>query len=37
MIYYELVKVIIDTLALAEVIIHVVVKHYNLSDLILSD
>ena len=37
MVYYKLVKVIINTPGLAEIIIDVVVKHYGLSDLIVSN
>lgn len=32
MVYYKLVKVIMDTPVLAEVIIKIVVRHYGLSD-----
>ncbi len=37
MVYYELVKVTIDTLALAKVIIEAVVRYYDLPDSIVSD
>ncbi len=37
MVYYELVKVIIDDLGLAEVILDVVVRHHDLPDSIVSD
>ncbi len=37
MVYYELVKVTIDALALAEVIIKAVMRHYGLPDSIVSD
>lgn len=37
MVYYKLVKVIINTARLAEVIINMVVQHYSLSDFIISD
>ncbi len=37
MVYYEPVKVIINALSLAEVIIHVVVQHHGLLDFIFSD
>ncbi len=37
MVYYELVKVIIDVPALAEVIIKAVVEHYSLLNSIVSD
>ena len=37
MVHYEPVKVTIDALGLAEVIIDVVIRHYGFSDLIVSD
>ena len=37
MVYYELVKVTIDTPGLAEVILKVVVSHHNLANSIMSD
>ena len=37
MIYYEPIKVIINTLGLAEVIIDVIVRHYGLPDSIVTD
>ena len=37
MAYYELVKVTINTLHFAEIIIDMVVRHYNLSDSIVTD
>ena len=37
MVYYKLVKVTINALGLAEVIIDVVVRHYELPDLIVTD
>ena len=37
MVYYEPVKVIIDALGLAEVILEVVVRHHGLPDSIVSD
>ena len=37
MIYYELVKITIDVLGLAEVIIEVVIQYYGLPDSIISD
>ncbi len=37
MVHYEPVKVIIDALGLAEVILDVVVRHHSLSDSIVSD
>lgn len=37
MIYYKLVKVIINDLGLAKTIIHVVMRHHNLPDFIISD
>ncbi len=37
MVYYELVKMTINALALAKVIIKVVVRHHGLLDLIVSD
>ena len=36
-VYYKLVKVIIDASGLAKVIIDAVVKHYNLPDLIVTN
>ena len=36
-VYYELVKVIIDVLGLTKVIIDVVVRHYSLPNLIISN
>ena len=35
MVYYELVKVIIDVLGLAEVIINIIIRYHGLSDLIV--
>ena len=37
MVYYEPVKIIIDALSLAEVIINVVVRHHGLSDSIITN
>ena len=37
MVHYELVKVIIDAPGLAEIIINVVVRHYSLLDLIVTN
>ena len=37
MVYYELVKVTINTLGLAKVVIDVVIRHYGLLDSIISD
>ena len=37
MVHYELVKVTIDTLGLTEVIINVVMRHYGLPDLIITN
>ena len=37
MVYYKPVKVTIDALGLAEVIINVVVRHHGLSDSIITD
>ena len=37
MVYYKPVKVIIDTLKLAKIIIDVVVQYHNLPDSIISD
>ncbi len=37
MVYYELVKVIIDILSLAEVIINVVMRHHGVLELIVTD
>ena len=37
MVYYELVMIIIDTSELANVILDVVVRHYNLLNSIVSD
>ena len=36
-VYYKLVKVIINTLDFAEIIINVVVKHYGLPNLIITN
>ena len=36
MVHYKLVKITIDTLGLAEVIINVVIRHYSLPDLIVT-
>ena len=37
MVYYEPVKITIDTLGLIKVIIDVVVRHHSLSDLIVTN
>lgn len=37
MIHYELVKIIINTLGLVEVILNIVVQHYRLPDSIITD
>ena len=37
MVYYELVKVIIDALELAKVIINIVIWHYSLPNVIISN
>lgn len=37
MIYYKLVKITIDVLGLVQVIINVVIRHYNLWDFIVND
>ena len=37
MVYYKLVKITIDTLSLAKLIINIVVRHYGLSDSIITD
>ncbi len=37
MVYYKPVKVTIDAMALAEVIIKVIIRHYGLPDSIVSD
>ena len=37
MVHYEPVKVTIDALGLAEVIINIVMRHYGLPDLIVTD
>ena len=37
MVYYKLVKVTINTLGLAKIIINVVMRHYGLSNLIVNN
>ena len=37
MVHYELIKVIIDTFCLVEIILDVVVLYHGLSDFIMSD
>ena len=37
MVYYKLVKIMIDVLSLAEVIINIIIRHYGLFNFIIID